>query len=82
MQSDSQAAAAVADLSHILFFHVDIILPPGFSLFLLYFFLSVVESKDGRDGGESDAGEEQRVPDFGLVVALHGEGLAQGGLDI
>ena len=36
----------------------------------------MVECEDGGDGGESDAGDEERVPDLGLVVALQREGVA------
>ncbi len=42
--------------------------------------LFVVECEDGGDGGEAEAGDEQRVPDLGLVVALHGKCFAEGRL--
>ena len=37
---------------------------------------SVVEGEHGGDGGEPDAGDEEGVPDLGLVVALQGKGVA------
>ena len=41
---------------------------------------SVVEGEHGGDCGEPDAGDEERVPDFGLVVALQWECVADRGL--
>ena len=43
---------------------------------------SVVEGEHGGDGGEPDAGDEEGVPDLGLVVALQGEGFAYCGLSV
>ena len=42
---------------------------------------SVVEGEHGCDGGEPDAGDEERVPDLGLVVALQGKGVTYRGLE-
>ena len=41
---------------------------------------SVVEREHGGDSGEPDASNEERVPYFGLVVALQGKGIAYCGL--
>ena len=40
----------------------------------------MVEGEHGGDGGEADAGDEEGVPDLGLVVALQREGVAYRGL--
>lgn len=42
--------------------------------------VSVLQCHDGGNDGQPHAGQHERVPDLGLVVALQGKGLAQGGL--
>ena len=51
---------------------------------MLFFSFSLfrVHGEQGGEGGESEAGDDERLPDGRLVIAVLGERVAQGGLEI